>query len=50
MHIIKRGGVYYFRRRIPQDLVAAHGGQREVLHSLRTKDRPEAMRKALRAG
>lgn len=49
MHTIKRGGVYYYRRRIPLDLVAAHGGQREVYHSLHTKSRPEAERMARRA-
>ena len=45
----KMGGTYHFRRRIPLDLVAAHGGKQEVTYSLRTKDRAEAERKARRA-
>lgn len=48
-HTVKRGSTYYYRRRIPLDLVAAHSGQREVTYSLQTKDRSEAERKARRA-
>jgi integrase len=48
-HTIKRGSTYYYRRRIPLDLVAAHGGRREVIYSLGTKDRAEAERKARKA-
>jgi integrase len=48
-HTIKRGSVYYFRRRIPLDLIAAHDGQREVTYSLKTKDRSEAERRARKA-
>jgi integrase len=48
-HTVKRGSTYYYRRRIPLDLVAAYGGKHEVTYSLRTKDRAEAERKARRA-
>lgn len=48
-HTIKRNGTYYYRRRIPQDLIAVHNGQREVYYSLRTKDRAVADRKARKA-
>jgi hypothetical protein len=48
MHITRRNGVYYFRKKIPVDLVAAYG-KREIIYSLRTKDRPMAARLALRA-
>ncbi|MCA3184774.1 MULTISPECIES: DUF6538 domain-containing protein [unclassified Cupriavidus] len=48
MHITRRNGVYYFRKKIPVDLVAAYG-RREIIYSLRTKDRPMAARLALRA-
>jgi len=47
-HTIKRGSVYYFRRRIPLDLVEAHEGQREVYYSLGTKNKADAERKARR--
>jgi len=41
---IKRNGVYYFKRRIPADIVKAkiYGQQKEVKESLKTKDRREA--------
>lgn len=39
----KRGGVYYFRATIPQDL-QAHFGRKETIFSLRTKDFREAKR------
>ena len=42
-HLHRRGAVYYFRRKVPLDLVAALG-KREVSHSLRTKERVEALR------
>ncbi|WP_454734186.1 DUF6538 domain-containing protein [Cupriavidus pauculus] len=48
MHITRRNGVYYFRKKIPADLVAIYG-KREIIYSLRTKDRPMAARLALRA-
>ena len=48
MHLTRRNGVYYFRKRVPADLIAIYG-KREVIYSLRTKDRPIAGRLALRA-
>lgn len=48
MHITRRNGVYYFRKKIPADLVAIYG-KREIIYSLRTKDRATAARLALRA-
>ena len=45
-NIQKRGTVYYFRRRIPQDLIEKHAGKREIIRSLGTKDRAEAQRLA----
>jgi hypothetical protein len=39
----KRGAVFYFRAAIPNDL-QRHYGKREVIYSLRTKDRREAER------
>ncbi|HSD35930.1 MAG TPA: site-specific integrase [Rhodocyclaceae bacterium] len=47
-HVIRRGAVYTYRRRIPLDLVAAHGGKREVTFSLGTKNRAEAAEAARR--
>jgi len=40
----RRGAVYYFRVKIPADLVE-HYGKREILESLGTKDPKEALRK-----
>ncbi|QUP53514.1 tyrosine-type recombinase/integrase [Ralstonia syzygii] len=45
-NIQKRGNVYYFRRRIPFDLIDQHAGKREIVRSLGTKDRAEAERLA----
>lgn len=49
MHTVRRGATYYFRRKIPLDLVAAHGGKREATFSLKTKNRAEAERAARKA-
>ncbi|MGF1548765.1 MAG: DUF6538 domain-containing protein [Thiotrichales bacterium] len=43
-HLFKRAGVYYSRVRIPRDLVEPLGGRQEIRLSLRTKERPEAVR------
>lgn len=49
-HVSRRAnGVYYFRRRIPLDLIEAHEGREEITYSLRTKDRAEAERAARKA-
>lgn len=48
MHLTRRQGVYYFRKKVPVDLVAFYG-KREIIYSLRTKERPIAARLALRA-
>jgi hypothetical protein len=34
MHITRRNCVYYFRKKIPVDLVAVYG-EREIIYSLR---------------
>lgn len=39
--LFKRGAIYYYRTRIPQDLVP-HYGKAEIVVSLRTKDKAEA--------
>jgi len=44
-NLVRRGAVYYFRARVPADLVA-HYGKRELFASLKTKDKPEALSKA----
>ena len=44
-HLFKRAGVYYSRVRIPRDLVEPLGGRQEIRLSLRTKERPEAVRR-----
>ena len=44
----RRGSVYYFRAMVPKDL-RDHFGKREIVYSLRTKDRAEAMRLVRRA-
>ena len=42
-YLSKRGSVYYFRRVVPDDVQPAIG-MREIMKSLRTKDRAEAIR------
>ena|GEM_PF-2550212 len=42
-YLAKRGSVYYFRRIVPDDLRAVLG-KREIMLSLRTKDREDAKR------
>lgn len=42
-NIQKRESTYYFRRRVPQDLIEQLG-RTEIIRSLRTKDRAEAVR------
>ena len=44
----RRGSVYYFRAMVPKDL-RDHFGKQEIVYSLRTKDRAEAMRLVRRA-
>lgn len=45
-NIQKRGSVYYFRRRIPNDLLDHYEGKREIVRSLGVKDRAEATMRA----
>lgn len=45
-HLETRGGVHWYRRRIPHDLISAYGGKREFRRSLKTSDRKEAIRLA----
>ena len=42
--VMRRGAVYYFRCKIPADLIE-HYGKREITESLRTKDAKEALRR-----
>ena len=42
--LTRRGATYYFRRVIPEELRAQFGSRREIILSLRTKDRAEAIR------
>ncbi|WP_155301298.1 DUF6538 domain-containing protein [Cupriavidus necator] len=48
MYLTRRDGIYYLRKRVPVDLIAVYG-KREILRSLRVKDRGAAVRLALRA-
>lgn len=47
-HLTRREGTYYFRRKIPADLLGHYPGKREIVRSLRTKDHDEAARIARR--
>ncbi|WP_369793032.1 DUF6538 domain-containing protein [Vogesella sp. EB] len=40
-HVVRRGATYYFRLRVPADLVD-HYGKQEITFSLKTKDQAEA--------
>lgn len=42
----KPTGVYYYQRRIPNDLIEAYDGKKKVMFSLRTKNRQEAIERA----
>lgn len=42
--LIRRGGAYSLRRRIPLDLIAAYGGRKEIVRALGTNDFAEAKR------
>ena len=45
IHIFNRNGTYYFRRRIPKDLLSLYPSS-QIIFSLKTKDRREADRLA----
>ena len=45
-HVVRRGGRWYYRRRIPQDLLDQYPGKVEFLESLRTAELAEANRRA----
>lgn len=45
-HLYLRNGVYYFRRRVPTDLLQHYHPKAELNYSLKTKDRREAERLA----
>lgn len=45
IHVFNRSGTYYFRRRVPKDLLSLYPS-RQVIFSLKTKDRKEADRLA----
>lgn len=42
IHVFSRNGTYYFRRRIPKDLLNQYYPAKQIIFSLRTKDRREA--------
>ena len=43
-HLTSRNGTYYFRRRIPLELLPHYAPKLEITFSLKTKDRKEAER------
>jgi integrase len=43
-HVIRRGGRYHYRRRVPADLIEAYGGKKEIQRALNTADPKEAAR------
>lgn len=42
--LIRRGGAYSLRRRVPKDLLPAYQGRKEIVKALGTNDRDEAKR------
>lgn len=44
--LVRRGGVWWFRRRIPQDLLPHYAPKKEQIFSLRTSDKDAAQRLA----
>lgn len=44
--LVKRGGIYYFRARISKEIRDRFGGKTEVIKSLLTRDKKEALSKA----
>lgn len=44
-HVFNRSGTYYFRRRVPKDLLSFYPSS-QIVFSLKTKDRKEADRLA----
>lgn len=44
VHMIKRNGIYYFRRRVPKDLLSHYSPQTEIKFSLKTGDHTAADR------
>ncbi len=45
----RKGGVYYYRRAVPDDIQGALG-KREIVRSLRTKELTEAKKRAKQFG
>jgi len=43
-HLTRIGAIWYFRAKVPLDLIDAYGGKTEVKRSLRTRDPQEALR------
>ena len=51
LHKRAKSAVYYFRCRIPNDLLSCYEDKREIIYSLKTRDHHEAMRRvAIEAG
>ena len=46
--LIRRGGAYSLRRRVPRDLIDAYGGQKEITRAHGTNDFAEAKRRHVR--
>ena len=44
-HVIRRGGRYHYRRRVPADLIDAWGGKKEYQRALNTADPREAAKR-----
>jgi integrase len=42
----KPTGVYYYQRRVPNDLIEAYDGKKKFMFSLQTKDRQDAIKRA----
>lgn len=45
-HLETRGNTHWYRRKIPLDLLPVYNGKKEFRHSLHTRDRSEAIRRA----
>jgi integrase len=45
LHKREKSAVYYFRCRIPNDLLSHYDNKREIIYSLKTRDHHEAMRR-----
>lgn len=44
-YTLRRGRTYYFRLRVPDDLIAAYGGKTNIVKSLKTTNPSEASKR-----